>query len=350
MEKENLYVMSDEEYKKLNSYLNEIFNFLSGKDGFLIENIDTILWTNAQFLSFMSDYKLSNETKTNNLTDEQVICIAREIIASINNDYLEEFDRLLVSEKLKFDCEGKSVSHSNPSDGSINISRKFNYHDVLSLVHEFMHTTNVSSKETKNRYSLTEFLSIYFEMYAIDYLLERGIPKEEIGVYERLSKTCLSSKLSFEILPVFLAFIKFGDIHKNTFSDLNKNFLPIHRLDFVRKCKLLLLNCLNLEEDYRKQIAGKKQFGMQEFISGLRFHSDYRYVLGTILAFYARSYCKIEDIVFLNNHINDDDISSLDLLEVLKRIGIDITNSEFIGKALESIGSYIKQYSNEKNR
>lgn len=32
MEKENLYVMSDEEYKKLNSYLNEIFNFLSGKE------------------------------------------------------------------------------------------------------------------------------------------------------------------------------------------------------------------------------------------------------------------------------------------------------------------------------
>ena len=34
MEKENLYDMSDAEYKQLNSYLNEVFNFLSKEDNF----------------------------------------------------------------------------------------------------------------------------------------------------------------------------------------------------------------------------------------------------------------------------------------------------------------------------
>ena len=348
MGKENLYVMSDEEYKKLNSYLNEVFNFLSKEDNFLIENIVAIAKMNEYFLSFMSNYELLDETKINNLTYDQVFSLAREIIASIDSNYLEKFDKLLDSGKLEFNYEDESDSYHD--NGLINIGRSFNYIDVVKLIHEFMHLTNASSKETQNRHLLTEFLSIYFEMYAIDYLLKRGVSKEEIGVFERLLMSWVSSEMLSEISIVFLAFEKFGDIHKNTFSDLNEYFLSIPRLEFVRECKLLLLDFLNMENDYRNEIMFEKQFNMKEFVGGLPLYRGYLYVLGTILAFYARSNCKLEDIVFLNNHINDANIGNANIKDVLNRIGIDITSPEFMENAFQSIDSYIEEYSDEKQR
>lgn len=71
----------------------------------------------------------------------------------------------------------------------INVERKFNFNDVITLIHEFMHYINGNvEKEYINRYLLTEFISIYFEIYAQNYLLKNyDISKESIGIYYRLN-------------------------------------------------------------------------------------------------------------------------------------------------------------------
>ena len=46
----------------------------------------------------------------------------------------------------------------------IDLARTYNYDDVLSLIHEFIHSTNSSKNMGEYRYILTEFFSIYFEI------------------------------------------------------------------------------------------------------------------------------------------------------------------------------------------
>jgi len=113
------------------------------------------------------------------LTYQDVYNLAREIIESINSDYLEDFDKLIENGQLDFGYEGEyedSVFVHEQKDSNIynyiNIKREFNYSDVGSLVHEFIHYTNGKNNNTIKRRILTEFLSIYYENYAIDYLID----------------------------------------------------------------------------------------------------------------------------------------------------------------------------------
>ena len=58
--------------------------------------------------------------------------------------------------------------------------------------------------------------SIYFEEFAIDYLLNKGIEKEEISFFHRFkdTKKCCESLYQYEI--ILLAYHDFGNIDENT--------------------------------------------------------------------------------------------------------------------------------------
>lgn len=340
--------MEKKDYEKLNNYLNEIFMILSDYDYFLLENIAEIARLNARYLSFIEKYDLSGVTKENKLTYNDVYLITRDIIESIDKYYLKDYDNLIKSGQLDFGYENEyNDSEFVHKHNLINIRREFNYNDVISLVHEFIHFTNGKAKKSQNRYLLTEFLSIYFEIYALDYLMEQGISSEEIGIYDRLKWTRGSSITLSRYEIIFLAYEKFGNINEETYTYLNKYYLAMSKEEFDRECQGLLDYIIKKEDEYKRNITCGKEF-IYDFCSP--FFDNYKYFLGTLLAFYARKYCKMEDIVYLNNHINDCELGEIKLSQALKKIGIDINGSDFEQQIFDSIESYIKEYSNEKSR
>ena len=54
---------------------------------------------------------------------------------------------------------------------------------------------------------------------------------------------------------------------------------------------------------------------------------NYKYVLGTILAIYARKYCDFDKIAYLNNHICEYNNQSF--YDVCLSIGIDLNDNNF---------------------
>ena len=84
--------MNEEKFKKLNNYLNEAFIELEKRDKFLIKNILNIGWLNEQFLKYINNKDLSVIIKQNNLTFEDIFLLAREIIGSIDEKYLPDYD------------------------------------------------------------------------------------------------------------------------------------------------------------------------------------------------------------------------------------------------------------------
>ena len=128
--------MTIEEYNKLNSYLNAIFVILNDYDYFLIKNIFKIGKLNQEYLTTISKYAFPSNTKENNLTFEDVYLITREIISTIDTNYLAEYDKLIEIGILDFGYENEySDSEFVHENNLINIRREFNYNDVISLVH-----------------------------------------------------------------------------------------------------------------------------------------------------------------------------------------------------------------------
>ncbi len=332
----------EEIYKKLNSYLNEICKYLEEEDSFLLEEIDKISVLNDDFYSYIKDFPLDNEVRVNHITYEEVCLVARKIVSSIDENYLESFDKLLESGILDFSYE-KDYDDSHCvayfKNGKlkrkeININRKFNYDDVRVLIHEFIHFTNMG-KPTINEHYFGEFLSIYFEMYANDYLLKEGIPKEELDILFRLRSAKSHAKKLLQYEVILLAYSKFGKIDESTVPLLQEYFLNINEETFNKECESLF--------NYINKLECKYDNDRREVLENICevLNEDYRYLLGTVLAIYARKYASFDSIVKLNNHINN--IDNLNVSQVCKIIGIDITKEEFEEEIFTSLDEYMSE-------
>lgn len=350
--------MSEEQYKKLNNYFSILMPELEKKDSFLIENIKDIDVFSCAYRRLFDDYNGGEKTESKTyLSFEEVYLLAREVIENINPNYLEPYDRLIESGELDFSYESiydnsRFSFHWNSQGeiGLIDINRSFDYDEVRCLVHEFIHYTNGYTKNhTNNHYLLTEFLSIYFEFYTLDYLIEnKKIDKKELDDDKRL----LSSRRSACDIAWFslslLAYDRFGSINKETVSLLNKYYLNLSEEICSDEQKRVLDLFEKVEKEYRFEILYKEEFNVQKLSKRLAnyMNHSYRYLLGTILACYAMEHCKMEDILYLNNHINDKEIG---IVQILASIGIDIKSSSFLKDSMESVKRRLEK-NNEKIR
>ena len=240
--------MTEEDYKKLNDYLNDTFIYLSGHDRFFIQNMQSIFILNNMLYGKLKDIDLEHKFHENNLTFEDIFNIARNEIEKINPNYLEKFDELIDSGRLEFFLKEKNITIKESNDYKklseienseedirydsvcsyteddyfIDIAREYNYNDVLMLIHEFIHSTNISKKVGEYRYILTEFFSIYFEILSKKDLLENGINTSELDIFDRIKYTGRDSKLIDNYSFVLMYYNLFGNIKENSYKDLIK--------------------------------------------------------------------------------------------------------------------------------
>lgn len=337
----------EEVYQTLNHYLNEICKYLAKTHSFLLDNIFYISLFNDYFNKCIEQLDLTQEVVTNHLTYEEVFTLAREIIGTIDPHYLEAFDELLTNGVLDFSFDndyndsGCLIYYENNKavKKSINVNRVFNYEDVLILVHEFMHYTN-GNVITENREYLTEFISIYFEFYAARYLLDKGIPKNEIDYFKRLRLVQNNCASLYQYEIILLAYDYLGNLNFDTISFLQKYIVYISRQKFENEC-LVFYDCL--QDIYEKNHAEIEKDASilgailsEEFI-GL----DYRYVLGTILAIYALKYCDFQDIVYLNNHLNEYNDKTIS--QICLSIGIDLNDEHFLDDLKLALDDFVNR-------
>ena len=363
--------MNEKMYARLNAYLNEIFKYLEVENEFLLRNIEEIAKMNDTFLKFLKNKPLENKTIENHLTCEEILFLTREIIESIDPNYLEDFDSLVASGTLDFSFEQeyeysyfRHIEENHQVHNVVNINREFNYHDVVVFVHEFIHYISGKEKWGKSYELFTEFLAIYFELYATECLLNKGISSEEIDYNHRLKITGghASTLCRYEI--VLLAYEKFGFIDTNTHQLLSKYFINISEKQFELECYNLYKNLKRID---KKDTEDKENRGQGSKLSEPFIAQNYRYIFGTLLAFYARTYANMDDIVYLNNHINEMDEKSV--TEICNSIGINIRltseieeidwqtqmevqkmNKEFLTKTFASIEDYLKKYNTNIKR
>ncbi len=358
--------MKKEDYKRLNDYLNDTFIYLSGHDGFFIQNMRSIFIFNNMLYGKLKDIELEHKFHENNLTFEDVFELARNEIEKINSNYLKEFDKLIDSGRLGLfkqeeninikevdyyeklsevenneeEIRNDSVCSYNNGDYFIDLARTHNYNDVLMLIHEFIHSTNSSKNMGEYRYILTEFFSIYFEMLSQKDLLENGINTSELDIFDRIKDTGMISKKIVKYDLAFMAYNLFGNVKEDSYEDLEKYHIVSSTKEEFESV------CINLLKyfDYQKIVYNNenKEFNLYDYrkcISSL-FSSGYRYLFGTLFACYLLENGNKDKVVWLNDHINDEEIKNMNFIDVLKIIGIDLTDENINKKLVDGAQNY----------
>ena len=371
--------MKKEDYKRLNDYLNDTFIYLSGHDGFFIQNMQSIFILNNILYGKLKDIDLEHKFHENNLTFEDVFELARNEIEKINSNYLKEFDKLINSGRLGLfkqeeninikevdyyeklsevenneeEIRNDSVCSYNNGDYFIDLARTYNYDDVLMLIHEFIHSTNSSKNMGEYRYILTEFFSIYFEMLSQKDLLENGINTSELDIFDRIKSTGMISKKIVKYDLAFMAYNLFGNVKEDSYEDLEKYHIVSSTKEEFESV------CINLLKyfDYQKIVYNNenKEFNLYNYrkcISKL-FSSGYRYLFGTLFACYLLENGNKDKVVWLNDHINDEEIKKMNFIDVLKIIGIDLTDENINKKLVDGVQNYyenLSKYSVKKEK
>lgn len=338
--------MTEEMYKRLNNYLNDIFMELNISSEIFVNNLLQFFKINNIVSNY--DQRINNKYVENKLTFNDLYILAREIIEKINPNYLIQYDELLKNGELDFSFNNEyDDSHctytisKNKTIKLININRCFNYGDVITLIHEFIHYTNVPKKHSQTHEFFTEFISIYFELYAKKYLIEnKNIPIDEIMINSRIISLFRQNNELYKYIVILLAYDKLGNINKNTIKDIN-NILRINDKYFEKECiqflsKLDSINNTSSENNKTKNMANL-----------INYH--YKYIIGTILAYYAIENCKLEDMVKLNNNISSEQYSYLGVDDILENIGIYMSD-ENIEKSLTIIKNSIHNFEMEKTK
>ena len=358
-------------YKRLNDYLNDAFIYLSENDGFFIQNMDNIFPLNSILYENLKGIDLRHNFHKNNLTYEDVFNLARNEIEKINPNYLEDFDKLIESGRLEFflheqnmiikestyyenlsEIENNEEETRNDSicfyteDGYfIDLARTHNYNDVLMLIHEFIHSTNSSKNMGEYRYILTEFFSIYFEMLSQKELLENGINPSELDIFDRIKNTGKISKKIVKYDLAFMAYNLFGNVKEDSYEYLEKyHIVSSTKKEFECACVRLLKYFDYQKIQYNNE---SKEFNLHDYrkcISKL-FSSGYRYLLGTLFSCYLLENGNKDKVVWLNDHINDEEIKNMNFIDVLKIIGIDLTDENIDAKLFYSAQNYYENLS-----
>ena len=316
----------------LNNYFDYLEKIKEGPIGFYYENIEFLTDLLFSYYSIVEQMDIK-ETK-------------KEYVKEMDYDLLEQVliktSSKIVDKYYELEQKNSIEIVYNLEEGPDRISRYgrdklilafgHNYDYLSTIVHELMHATNTKTDVHKlTPVLLTEFISIYFELYAKDVISELGIDKKNISYFSRFKSDM--NKLDTKVLIPFLLKKKYGLISKENLEKLHNEkhyYDNIEDYDFDSSTSML---CNYIYKDGLDSDKTKKNMVEASFFS----FNPIIYSLGCCLAFYAKKNMTKFDMLELNDTIiKDPDINVFDLLS---KYNIHF-NQDFIDSAISSIKDY----------
>lgn len=336
--------MKKNDFIKLNKYLNDIFNYLEKSDKYLFICLNDIYNISKHINDKFSDLYFDEDEITNNLSFIDVIYHVENIIKYIDSKYIPIFRNAINNGELNFSYNKEEEGNYflNKDDvGIINIDREYNYQDVINLSHEFGHyLCNKGKGQTELGYLLDEFIGRYFEIQAVNYLINNGFKENEIKASYYLEYLFDNNYEFMNYYPLLLMYYNFGSIDNDSKNLFIKYFYNINLKKFDEMC----LEKLDLLEYIKKEFIKECDcngviMNEEDIIYEISkvFSEDYRYILGTVLALYPLDK---KDIIDFVDNINTKKYENTNLFEILKKLNIDIRDNSF----KKSIDNSIKKY------
>ncbi|MBO5530147.1 MAG: hypothetical protein J5970_01980 [Bacilli bacterium] len=342
--KEGTQIISDDK-------VNYIAKNMIEKDLLADKYIDKLLISN-KYLKTVNKYDIDENEVNINLSNDEIIEYARTIIRSIDENLLDDFNSFVKNKSIKFK-KGKKDSNKNISyadailkehylSSEIELVKKNSYSTVCDLVHEFMHITNVQdnfiSEDYKKikmswlfRLKYTEFISIFFEMYSKDYLIDKyNLSKFDFNKSERIIDNKNISISSLNYLP-FLIYKEFGNITYDNYLEVIKKYdIEVEPdINSYNSIKNIFYDTFEaLEENFQiidkhpKLITnGKKIDGLRNTVKENLYSNNY--LLSTLLYYRSKGIYNKNDVLKLSKLIrkaNDIEVFKDPLIENIEEM------------------------------
>ena len=331
--------MSENKYKELDKYFERLKDIKKGEIGFYYDNLEFLMDLSHSVMSFNNNIKPDENKKQRYVSSIDKVLIQnvlREISSRIINTYhdLDETNKI----HLLYENEDLPDTQSRYEKGNLYYTFSNNYDYLSTLVHELMHATNI---DPNNNYLtpavLTEFISIYFEMYTKELLPNFGIDNKEIDYTSRFKYGMTYTEFKF-VIPLLVK-IKYGEINKENMNKLHEEkhyFETIEDYNYDSICDSLNSYMFSAIISSNEEIINKS---LMEYMKAAFIKLKYN--LNTSLAFYALDKLDKNKV----NDINEQMINNpnINVQELFNEMGIKL-DQDFIDNSIESMNSYYQKH------
>lgn len=322
------------DYDKINEYINNIINS-NTISPFFINKLDYMVKISEKYKNYVSlIYESLNKykIKTTNLPDTKIILCLKNILSNISYNYLNMFNELLennliifIEDNIKNSCY---IFDESTKNSKIIINKHNNYSDICILIHEFMHYVNFNKNNfSLNGYNLSEFLSIYYELYSMKYLINKTrLSPKNFDLKTRVMNTYECADDIINYYPLFLIY----NYSKITGNSIEHSF---NDCPFKISKEMFDIMCtrLNHHIDQNKNNDYKK--------TGKYIEDTLSYILGTYLSFYSIYNLDINDIFYISKNMSRIDV---DTEKILSNVGINL-NENFENESIDNMNRYLKE-------
>lgn len=327
------------DYTKINEYVDLWEKIKAGQLEFYYDNIEFL--TDLLF-SYKEELNKMNISKQSDVYVDRIDnSLIEELLTKVSYKITEKYFELDLKNAIEIvnKKEDGPDTISRYGDGKLRLAFGYNYDYLSTIVHELMHSTNTKSG-TKNLTPniLTEFISIYYELYSKDVLPKLGIDKKNISYLKKFEtdKKMIDSNFNF-LIPILLK-KKYGSVSEENLKKLHEekhyyDDISDYELEMSSSNLVKLAECYS--DTYYSKNDNKKELGVIHSISDL--FDTINHGLGSCLAFYAKMNLSKWDVNDINNEIINN--PKIDLFELLDRYNIRF-NQDFIDSSISSVNDY----------
>ena len=325
------------------------------KDEFMFYNFHVIMDMMNEFLidcQVDEQYDIKNLTS---LTEDEInryICeILKEIdpsiewlniylkakkegkIININNYSKEELEKLRVKLKLDKIPSGSNCVVIDDETYYLFLTLNSTLYDIISTIHELIHFI-ITDNNIYLPPILSEFFSIFYEIYAVSYLHKQGFDINELfTIYQKIRIIDLSL-ISLTLAPLYNYLKVLAERRKISLDDDIKYY--VERLKSLKRINKLPIKYSKIQPI---DLAFEKCDKYIEFLLDDEFYNLYPYVVGSGLAFEAMKKYDKNLLNKIRGFVNPT--SCVDPYEVFSICG-------FIEEDLIRVGEGLKEFQKEK--
>ena len=243
---------------------NEVYEYIKNHIRPINRHLDELNYMHQEFMK-LHEYLGEREP-----FDKKIISrdeskrLAGEIINSIGfQRYIDLYNYMLDNDKFNYveNYDGASLRYENKKDEKTYYiqlpDKESDINQVVTIVHELIHGTN-TPKENSAQYFLNEFISMYFEKYAEQYLLNNICTESDLDTDWRLYETYKELSVKFDNKTewfdnnqeIGLIASRYASYYRHLLGFYLSEWASIHNipLDFMIKFNENLLNFENENE------------------------------------------------------------------------------------------------------
>lgn len=291
--------------------------------------------------------------KYDSFVDEKNIIIKKSEIYDLFKEHRAYYDR----------------SYKNGKSPRIVMYKHPDFYAVSTLIHEFMHSTNTKRIDKENpldqkdilRNELSEFVSIYFEMYAREYLINRlNVNNNMIDLSERFISNYELANHDLEECISYVIYDKYGTVnYENYLTILDEYKIPLlpNKMDYNSSLNRFIKSTKKIYNSMIEFSTIKKDEDGYDIVSDLLHKyltakiTEDNYIASTMLYFSIKDRLTKEDILKFNKVLGDDTsiedkFLNPDFSKVIEYYNNLLNNEELDNK----IDNFLKSVYDEKGK